>query len=107
KLEINGIAVTSSDQPNPMQVQWPGGGGRTAAPLTLPGTPPSGGDGGPGQWALFRLLDKASETSPPPNAFIARWSAPNPDVSFQFGPGPYYSPLHLPALTEFKCPATL
>ena len=107
KLEINGIAVTSSDQPNPMQVQWPGGGGRTAVSLTQPGTPTSLLDGGSGQWALFRLLDKASKTSPRPNALIASWSALNQDVSFQLGTGTSYNPLHLPALTEFKCPATL
>jgi type VI secretion system protein ImpL len=75
--------------------------------LTLPGTPTSGLDGGSGQWALFRLLDKASKTSPRPNALIASWTALNQDVSFQFGTGTTYNPLHLPALTEFKCPATL
>src|SRR5215831_12994420 len=35
KLEINGIAVASSNQPNPapQQVQWPGAAGRTVVSL--------------------------------------------------------------------------
>jgi type VI secretion system protein ImpL len=110
KLEINGIAVTSSDQPNPaaMQVQWPGGGGKSKVSLTQGSTllgelEPSLG----GQWALFRLLDRASKAHRPPNGISASWSLNLHDVSFQFAVGTSSNPLLLPALAEFRCPAKL
>jgi type VI secretion system protein ImpL len=112
KLEINGIAVTSSNQLNPpaVAVPWPGAGGRTAVSLgqdpPVPGTEPSNQNGGTGQWALFRLLDRASK-SPRPNGITASWIVFGREVSFQLGTGTVFNPLQLPALTEFKCPTTL
>jgi type VI secretion system protein ImpL len=112
KLEINGIAVTSSNQPNPapVAVPWPGAGGRTAVSLAqdppVPGAQPSEQNGGTGQWALFRLLDRATK-SPRPNAITASWIVGGRDVPFQIGTGTVFNPLQLPALAEFKCPTTL
>jgi type VI secretion system protein ImpL len=125
KLEINGVAVSSSRQTNPapILVQWPGGGGRTAISLaqdtqTPPATPqllPQGQpapvqaseiSGGPGPWALFRLLDKASK-SPRSYGITASWIVGGREVPFQLGTGTVFNPLQLPALAEFKCPAAL
>lgn len=114
KLEINGIAVNSSSQPNPapVQVQWPGGGGRTAVSL---GKDPPDASAQPSellpnpaasQWALLRLLDKAAK-SPRPNGINATFLVGGRDVPFQFATGGVFNPLALPALTQFKCPATL
>ena len=112
KLEINGIVVASSNQPNPapVAVQWPGAGGKTAVSLgqdpPVPGNQPSEQPGGTGQWALFRLLDRASK-APRPNGITATWNVGARDVPFQIGTGTVVNPLQLPALTEFKCPTTL
>jgi type VI secretion system protein ImpL len=112
KLEINGIAVASSNQPNPapVAVQWPGAGGRTAVSLVqdppLPGAQPSEIPGGTGQWAFFRLLDKASKTSRA-NGITASWIVGGREVPFQIGTGTVFNPLQLPALAEFKCPSSL
>jgi type VI secretion system protein ImpL len=112
KLEINGIAVSSSNQPNPapVAVQWPGAGGKTAVSLSqdppVAGAQPSELSGGTGQWALFRLLDRASKSARP-NGIVASWIVGGRDVPFQFGTGTVFNPLQLPALAEFKCPTTL
>ena len=114
KLEINGIAVASSNQPNPpaAAVPWPGAGGRTAVSIgpdpPVASTPPSEVNGGTGQWALFRLLDRATKSrSPNGNGITASWILFGRDATFQLGTGTVFNPLQLPALTEFKCPTTL
>jgi type VI secretion system protein ImpL len=112
KLEINGLPVSSSNQPNPapVAVQWPGAAGKTAISLVqdppIPGTQPSEISGGTGQWAFFRLLDKASKT-PRPNSITASWIVGGREVPFQIGTGTVFNPLQLPALAEFKCPTSL
>jgi type VI secretion system protein ImpL len=112
KLEINGLPVSSSNQPNPapVAVQWPGAAGKTALSLVqdppIPGTQPSEISGGTGQWALFRLLDKASKTARP-NSITASWIVGGREVPFQIGTGTVFNPLQLPALAEFKCPTSL
>lgn len=112
KLEINGVTAASSAQPNPasVAVQWPGAGGKTAVSLAqdpaVPGSLPSEISGGPGQWALFRLLDKASK-SPRTNGINASWIVGGREIGFQIGTGTIFNPLQLPAMTEFKCPTTL
>jgi type VI secretion system protein ImpL len=112
KLEINGLAVSSSNQPNPapVAVQWPGAVGKTAVSLVqdppIPGTQPSEISGGTGQWALFRLLDKASKTARA-NSITASWIVGGREVPFQIGTGTVFNPLQLPALAEFKCPTSL
>jgi type VI secretion system protein ImpL len=112
KLEINGLPVSSSNQPNPapVAVQWPGAAGRTAISLTpdppVPGTQPSEISGGTGQWAFFRLLDKASKTARP-NSITASWIVGGREIPFQIGTGTVFNPLQLPALAEFKCPTSL
>ena len=122
KLEINGLPVTSSSQPNPapVAVQWPGAGGKTAVSLSqdqptqqlFPGTaapsqaPASEISGGEGQWALFRLLDKASKT-PRANSITASRIVGGREVPFQIGTGTVFNPLQLPALAEFRCPPSL
>ena len=112
KLEVNGLPVSSSNQPNPapVAVQWPGAAGKTAVSLVqdppLPGAQPSEISGGTGQWALFRLLDKASKT-PRANSITASWIVGGREVPFQLGTGTVFNPLQLPALAEFKCPPSL
>jgi type VI secretion system protein ImpL len=113
KLEISGLVVTSSanqTNPAPIQVQWPGNSGRTAISLIQdpqpPGTQPSEISGGPGPWALFRLLDKASKT-PRTYGITASWIVGGREVPFQLSTGTVFNPLQLPALAEFKCPASL
>jgi type VI secretion system protein ImpL len=109
KLEINGVPVTSSSQPNPAptSVPWPGAPGRTAVSLTVPGAEPSNLLPFPAnsQWGLFRLIDKATKNSRP-NGISATWVVGR-EVQFQLATGSLYNPFQLPALTEFKCPATL
>jgi type VI secretion system protein ImpL len=111
KLEINGFAVTSSNQPNPaaVQVQWPSAGGRTAVSLSVPGAQPSEQLPRPSnsQWALFRLFDQVSSKSARGNVITAAWVVGGRDVPFTFATGTQYNPLQLPALTEFKCPGIL
>jgi len=112
KLEISGIAVASSNQPNPppQQVAWPGAGGRTA--VSLGQDPPVSGNQPSeqkwdGQWALFRALDRVSSKAAIPNGVRASWNVGARDVTFQIATGTSaVNPLLLP-LTEFKCPATL
>jgi type VI secretion system protein ImpL len=112
KLEINGFVAASSDQPNPapVAVQWPGAGGKTAVSLTEDQASGSGQpseiSGGTGQWAFFRLLDKASKSSRA-NGIAASWILGGREVPFQIGAGTVFNPLQLPALSEFKCPASL
>ncbi len=112
KLEINGVAATSSNQqsPAPTAITWPGAGGKTAVSLAqepaVPGTLPSEIAGGTGQWALFRLLDKASKSARP-NGVSASWIVGGREVAFQIGTGTVSNPLQLPAMSEFKCPTTL
>ena len=112
KLEINGLPIASSNQPNPapVAIQWPGAGGKTAVSLvqdqSVPGAQPSEISGGTGQWALFRLLDKASKT-PRNNSITASWIVGGREVPFQIGTGTVFNPLQLPALAEFKCPPSL
>ncbi len=113
KLEISGIAVASSNQPNPaaQQVQWTGAAGKTAVSLAqdppIAGFEPYAIAVPNSQWALFRLLDRASKSQRPPVGIAASWSLNNRDVTFQIGTGTAANPLLLPALTEFKCPARL
>jgi type VI secretion system protein ImpL len=112
KLEVNGLAVSSSNQPNPapVAVQWPGAAGKTAISLVQdplpPGAQPSEISGGNSQWALFRLLDKASKTARA-NSITASWIVGGREVPFQIGTGTVFNPLQLPALAEFKCPTSL
>jgi type VI secretion system protein ImpL len=112
KLEINGFVAASSDQPNPapVAVQWPGAGGKTVVSLTddqaFGSGQPSEISGGTGQWAFFRLLDKASKSSRA-NGIAASWILGGREVPFQIGAGTVFNPLQLPALSEFKCPASL
>jgi type VI secretion system protein ImpL len=115
KLEINGVAVASSNQPNPapQQVQWPGAGGKTG--ISLAQEPPVAGvqpyempiPVPNSQWVLLRLLDRASKSPRPPNGISASWSLGGRDVTYQFGTGTNFNPLLLPALAEFKCPTNL
>ena len=70
------------------------------------GAQPSEISGGTGQWALFRLLDKASKT-PRANSITASWIVGGREVPFQIGTGTVFNPLQLPALAEFKCPPSL
>jgi type VI secretion system protein ImpL len=72
----------------------------------VPGTQPSEIPGGTGQWAFFRLLDKASKTSKA-NGITASWIVGGREVPFQIGTGTVFNPLQLPALAEFKCPTSL
>ena len=77
-----------------------------SGPAGLPGAQPSEISGGTGQWALFRLLDKASKT-PRANSITASWIVGGREVPFQIGTGTVFNPLQLPALAEFKCPPSL
>jgi type VI secretion system protein ImpL len=116
KLEISGIPVTSSTQPNPppVQVPWTGAAGaRTAVSLNPdppnPRVAPSeqlGGVTGTTSWALFRLLDRATKSAIP-NGITASWSLLAQDVSFQIITGTTVNPFDPRLFTDFKCPATL
>jgi type VI secretion system protein ImpL len=116
KLEISGIPITSSNQPNPppIQVPWTGtAGARTA--VSLNPDPPNprvehseqlGGTTGTTSWALFRLLDRATKSAIP-NGITASWSLLAQDVSFQIITGTTVNPFDPRLFTDFKCPATL
>ena len=73
---------------------------------SVAGAQPSEISGGTGQWAFFRLLDKASKT-PRANSITASWIVGGREVPFQIGTGTVFNPLQLPALAEFKCPPSL
>ena len=89
-----------------------GAGGKTAVSLSeqpefgQQQSQPSEISGGTGQWAFFRLLDKASKSTRT-NGISASWIVGGREVPFQIGTGTVFNPLHLPALSEFKCPASL
>src|SRR6266849_4395127 len=116
KLEISGIPITSSNQPNPapQQLQRTGAAGaRTAVSLgpdpPNPRVTPSEQPGGPTgttSWALFRLLDRATKSAIP-NGITASWSLLAHDVSFQITTGTSVNPLNPALFTEFKCPTQL
>jgi type VI secretion system protein ImpL len=116
KLEVSGIPITSSTQPNPppVQVPWTGAAGaRTAVSLNPdppnPRVAPSellGGPTGTSSWALFRLLDRATKSAIP-NGITASWSLLAQDVSFQILTGTTVNPFDPRLFTDFRCPASL
>ena len=116
KLEISGIPITSSNQPNPapQQLQWTGAAGvRTAVSLSPdppnPRVTPSeqlGGPTGTTPWALFRLLDRATKSSIP-NGITASWSLLAQNVSFQIITGTSVNPFDPRLFADFRCPSML
>ncbi len=108
-LDADGQALTYAHGPvQPMRVQWPGPAARNQVRLTF--TPVSGAPATvtkEGSWALFRLLDAGKATSKAADRVVYAFNGPGGTASFLFVAGSVVNPLTLPALHEFRCPATL
>ena len=111
-LDIAGQSLTESHgPPQSMKFQWPGQGGKTLVRLTM--TPAAGGNAltseKDGPWALLRLLDPPTRVVPSgqPDKFSLVFTAPSGAATFQLTAGSTRNPFTLPALRQFRCPATL
>ncbi|TIV65354.1 MAG: type VI secretion system membrane subunit TssM, partial [Mesorhizobium sp.] len=105
-LNVDGQTVQSAQAGNaPSTVTWPSGAASGSASLSL--TPEMPGRESAlkfeGQWALKRLLDKATVTGDGGNT-EARFVIGGRDVAYKMETGSAANPLVLPALSAFSCP---
>ncbi len=109
-LDIGGQSLTYNHGPaESMQFTWPGAGGKTLVRVTM--TPASGSatvTEKDGAWALLRTLDNARVIpSGQPDKFRLIFSAPGGAATFELNASSVRNPFTLPALRNFRCPATL
>ena len=108
-LDIDGQDLTYAHGPvQPMRMQWPGPAGRNVVRLTL--TPVSGTpvtSTRDGAWALFRLLDTGKPTSTQTDRVTYTFNGAPGAASFLFTASSVVNAFTLPALHQFRCPATL
>jgi type VI secretion system protein ImpL len=108
-LDLDGQELTYAHGPiQPMRMAWPGTGGRNQVRLTF--APISGASTSvtkEGPWALFRLLDAGKSTSTQSDRVTYTWSGGGGTASFLFAAGSVVNAFTLPALHQFRCPATL
>jgi type VI secretion system protein ImpL len=116
KFEIAGTPVTSpSGTPapgasnSPVNVQWPGAGGRTAITVVsdVPGSTPSVFERGDGPWALFRILDAAGAPAARGDKVTMNLVVGGLPLQYQISTGSVFNPLALPALRDFRCPTSM
>ena len=60
-----------------------------------------------GEWAPFRLFDRAETTPVSDNRFEAAYDVSGREVVFTVTAGSVNNPFRLPAIEEFRCPETL
>ena len=109
-LDLDGQDVAYSHGPTqPIRVQWPGPGGRNQARLTfvpLNGATVSITKEGP--WALFRLLDGAKVAAVGQSDRLnVTFTGGGGTAAFLIAANSVINPFTLPALHQFRCPATL
>ncbi len=108
-LDVDGQELSYAHGPvQPMRLKWPGPAGRNQVRLTFTpvgGTATSVTKEGP--WALFRLLDSGKATSTQADRVTYSFSGPGGVASFQVVAGSVVNAFTLPALHQFRCPATL
>jgi type VI secretion system protein ImpL len=106
RLDINGTVVESrTANPTPVPVQWPGAGINRSA-VTLGGDfmgPPSVIER-QGVWSLFRLTENARQYD---GRVVADFFLGGQNLRYQFIAATIKHPLSLPALHQFRCPASL
>ena len=109
-LDIGGQSLTYNHGPTESaQFQWPGQGGKTLVRVTM--TPASGNatvTERDGAWALLRLLDTARVIpSGQPDRFRLIFTSQAGSAIFELNASSVRNPFTLPALRNFRCPATL
>ena len=108
-LDADGQELTYAHGPaQPMRMQWPGPGGRNQVRLTFtPVSGPSTAVTKDGPWALFRLLDTGKASSTQTDRVTYTFNGPGGNASFLFVAGSVVNAFTLPALHQFRCPASL
>jgi type VI secretion system protein ImpL len=89
-------------------MQWPGPGGRNQVRLTF--TPVNGASTSvtkDGPWAIFRLLDGGRASSTQSDRVTYSFAGPGGNASFLIVAGSVVNAFTLPALHQFRCPASL
>jgi len=108
-LDVDGQELTYAHGPvQPMRMQWPGPGGRNQVRLTFTpvgGTSASSTKEGP--WALFRLLDTGRASSAQTDRVTYGFAGAGGNASFLIVAGSVVNAFTLPALHQFRCPASL
>ena len=109
-VDIAGQSLTYNHGPTEStSFQWPGQGGKTLVRVTM--TPASGNatvTEKDGSWALLHLLDTAKVIpSGQPDKFQLIFTSPAGSATFQLNASSVRNPFTLPALRNFRCPATL
>ena len=108
-LDADGQELTYAHGPiQPMRMQWPGPAGRNVVRLTF--SPVSGGPGNTtreGPWALFRLLDTGKASSTQTDRVTYTFNGAGGAAAFMFTASSVVNAFTLPALHQFRCPATL
>ena len=108
-LDVDGQELTYAHGPiQPMRMQWPGTAGRNQVRLTF--SPVSGASSSvtkEGPWAIFRLLDSGKASSVQTDRVTYAFSGAGGTASFLVTAGSVVNAFTLPALHQFRCPATL
>ncbi len=108
-LDVDGQDLTYSHGPvQPMRMQWPGPAGRNVVRLTF--TPVSGAPATTtreGAWALFRLLDTGKPSSTQTDRVTYTFQGAGGTAAYLFTANSVVNAFTLPALHQFRCPATL
>ena len=108
-LDVDGQELTYAHGPVlPMRMQWPGTGGRNQVRLTFtPVTGASTSISKEGPWAIFRLLDGGKASSTQTDRVTYSFTGAGGTASFLVAAGSVVNAFTLPALHQFRCPATL
>ena len=108
-LDVDGQDLTYAHGPiQPMRMQWPGPAGRNVVRLTF--TPVAGAPATvtrEGAWALFRLLDTGKPSSTQTDRVTYTFPGAGGTAAFLFTASSVVNAFTLPALHQFRCPATL
>ncbi len=108
-LDVDGQELNFAHGPvQPTRMTWPASGGRNQVRLTF--SPVSGSSTSvtkDGPWALFRLLDAGRASSTQTDRVTYSFTSPGGNAAFLFVAGSVVNPFTLPALHQFRCPATL
>ncbi len=108
-LDVDGQELIYAHGPiQPMRMTWPGTAGRNQVRLTF--SPVSGASSSvvkEGPWAIFRLLDSGKASSVQTDRVTYAFAGAGGTATFQVTAGSVINAFTLPALHQFRCPATL
>ena len=108
-LDVDGQELTFAHGPSqPMRMQWPGPAGRNQVRLTF--SPVSGASASvtkTGPWAIFRLLDTGKASSAQTDRVTYTFTGAGGSITYLVAAGSVINAFTLPALHQFRCPATL